>query len=151
MNQATAAGAQCAGGRSASIHFTAGRSLSADRNSRALWDEGLALFNAGRFFECHEVWEELWKRAAGTERLFIQAMIQAAVAILHAERGNHSGACSVWAKAREKLSPMPAVYMGIALDEFRGAVEGFIAAAPRADLRSASPPRIRIATPSAPV
>lgn len=119
-----------------------------NRNPQALWDEGLALFNAGRFFECHEVWEELWKSAAGTERLFIQAMIQAAVAILHAERGNYRGARSVWAKARGKLDAMPPVHMGIALDEFRDAVEAFIASAPRGDPTAASPPRIRATSPT---
>ena len=122
--------------------------LPAGPNSQALWDEGLAFFNAGRFFECHEVWEEVWKCAAGTEKLFFQGMIQAAVAILHAQRGNYRGARSVWEKARSKLDPMPPVYMGIALDEFRDAVEAFIASAPHRDTIAVSPPRIRAMPPA---
>jgi uncharacterized protein len=93
-----------------------------------LWAEGLALFNAGRFFECHEAWEEVWKCAGGPEKLFYQGIIQAAAAILHAERGNLRGAASTFRKARAKLDPLPAAYLGIALGEFRAALEKFFAA-----------------------
>ena len=97
------------------------------QDAHELWAEGIELFNAGRFFECHEVWEEVWKRAADAEKLFFQGMIQAAVAILHAQRGNPRGARSTWAKARAKLAPLPAEHMGIALTELRDAVETFVA------------------------
>jgi uncharacterized protein len=106
-----------------------------------LWAKGIELFNASRFFDCHEVWEEVWKQARGADKLFYQGMIQGAVAILHAERGNPRGARSTWDKARAKLDPLPAEHMGIALEEFRDAVEMFVAAA-RTVTRSA-PPKIR--------
>jgi predicted metal-dependent hydrolase len=93
------------------------------------WAEGIELFNTGRFFDCHEVWEEVWKRSSGAEKLFYQGMIQAAVAILHAQRGNPRGARSTWGKARAKLEPLPAEHMGIALAELRAAVDAFINAA----------------------
>jgi uncharacterized protein len=106
-----------------------------------LWTDGIELFNAGQFFDCHEVWEEVWKRASGAEKLFYQGMIQAAVAILHAQRGNQRGARSTWDKARAKLEPLPAEHMGIALSELRMAVDEFIASAVAA---SSSPlPKIR--------
>jgi len=110
--------------------------------ARDWWTDGIELFNAGRFFDCHEVWEEVWKRASGAEKLFYQGMIQAAVAILHAQRGNPRGARSTWDKARAKLEPLPAEHMGIALAELRDDVNAFIAQA-RADVRSSPPPRIR--------
>ena len=56
-------------------------------------------------------------------------MIQAAVAILHARRGNIEGARSLYAKARAKLDPLPTEYAGIALGEFRDAIAKFFAAA----------------------
>jgi len=93
------------------------------------FEQGLALFNAGRFFECHEVWEALWKRASGADRLFYQGLIQAAVAILHAERGNLRGAASTYAKARAKLDALSGEYMGIAIDGFRDALARFFAQA----------------------
>jgi len=91
------------------------------------FERGLALFNCGEFFACHEVWEALWLRSTGAEKLFYQGLIQAAVAILHAERGNPRGAASTWRKAREKLGSLPARHMGIALGELREALEGFFA------------------------
>jgi predicted metal-dependent hydrolase len=91
----------------------------------SLFEEGLALFNAGRFFQCHEVWELAWRRASGIEKNFLQGMIQSAVALLHAERGNRRGAASVHAKARARLDTIDEVYAGIALNEFRVALANF--------------------------
>jgi len=99
------------------------------KDAHDLWAEGVELFNAGRFFDCHEVWEEVWKRASGAEKVFYQGMIQAAVAILHAQRGNPRGARSTWDKARVRLEPLPAEHMGIALGELRDGVAAFIAGA----------------------
>jgi len=108
---------------------------------RDLWAQGIDLFNSGRFLNCHEVWEEVWESAGGPDRLFYQGMIQAAVAILHVERGNPRGARSTWQKARARLDSFPAEHRGIALGELREAVDAFVAAA-RTDDRSAPPPRI---------
>jgi uncharacterized protein len=95
------------------------------QDERDPFEQGLALFNAGKFFECHEVWEIAWREARGEPRVFFQGLIQAAVAILHAERGNRPGAKSVYAKARARLDPLPGAFMGIALDEFRAALARF--------------------------
>jgi uncharacterized protein len=86
---------------------------------------GVVLFNRGDFFACHEVWEEVWLRSTGDEKIFYQGMIQAAVAILHAERGNRRGAASTWHKARAKLETLPAIHRGIVLGEFRDALAEF--------------------------
>jgi predicted metal-dependent hydrolase len=107
------------------------------------FERGLALFNAGRFFECHEVWEGVWKRSSGGEKLFYQGLIQAAVALLHAERGNMRGAASTWAKARQKLGPLPSEHMGLALGEFRASLEEFFASASKGDFKAARP-KIRL-------
>ena len=90
------------------------------------FEQGIDLFNEGRFFECHEAWEEVWKRSDGEVKLFYQGLIQAAVAILHAQRGNLEGAKSLYQKAREKLDPFADEHMGIALGEMRVALAEFI-------------------------
>jgi predicted metal-dependent hydrolase len=90
------------------------------------FEQGIDLFNEGRFFECHEAWEEIWKRSDGELKLFYQGLIQAAVAILHAQRGNLEGAKSLHQKAREKLDPLADEHMGIALGEMRVALANFI-------------------------
>jgi uncharacterized protein len=110
--------------------------------NQKFFEEGISLFNAGRYFECHEAWEQVWKGSSGAERFFYQGLIQAAVAILHAERGNFRGAASIYGKARTNLEPLPAVHMGIALADFRRALEEFFAAASQNN-RLPARPRIR--------
>jgi|SRR5271154_2585032 len=89
------------------------------------FQDGIDLFNAGRFFECHEAWEQAWLRSAGADKLFYQAMIQAAAAILHVQRGNLPGSRTLWTKAIDKLGPLPAGHMGIALQELRQELKRF--------------------------
>ena len=99
------------------------------------FERGVALFNRGDFFACHEVWEELWLRSTGAEKIFYQGLIQTAAAILHAERGNSRGASSTWRKAHAKLAMLPARHRGIALGELLDAVAKFLAdASASADL-----------------
>ena len=103
--------------------------MSGAKSVAELYDEGIELFNQGRFFECHEAWEEAWKPSAGAEKIYYQGMIQAAVAILHAQRGNLPGARRLYAKARVKLDPLPSEHMGVALGELRSDLAIFFSAA----------------------
>jgi predicted metal-dependent hydrolase len=108
------------------------------------FEEGIDLFNEGRFFECHEAWEEIWKRSDGDVKLFYQGLIQAAVAILHAQRGNLEGARSLFEKASAKLDPIPQEHMGLAIGDLRLELARFIGAATRADAGTLpTPPRLR--------
>ncbi|MDP2361334.1 MAG: DUF309 domain-containing protein [bacterium] len=79
---------------------------------RRLAAKGLARACAGRFFAAHESWEALWLRLHGDERVWIQALLQADVALHHAAAGNMAGAASLREKARVKLARL-------ASDEFR--------------------------------
>ena len=48
-----------------------------DRTLRKrLFDRGVAHFNARRFYEAHEDWEELWHEAEGDEKRWLQGLIQ---------------------------------------------------------------------------
>jgi predicted metal-dependent hydrolase len=90
-----------------------------------MFQRGIDLFNAGRFFEAHEAWEQAWLRTSGQEKLFYQAMIQAAAAILHVQRGNLFGARTLWQKAGGKLARSPADYRLIAVDDLRDRLAEF--------------------------
>jgi uncharacterized protein len=108
------------------------------------YEQGIDLFNEGRFFECHEAWEEIWKRSDGEVKLFYQGLIQAAVAILHAQRGNLEGARSLYEKASAKLAPIPHEHMGLAVGELRIELSRFIEIATRAEGEALpDPPRLR--------
>jgi uncharacterized protein len=89
---------------------------------------GIRLFNQGRFFEAHEVWEELWKTAEGDKRIFYQGIIQAAAALVHMQRGNYKGGISVYLKSRPKLDQFPVVWMGIELGQFRSELARYFGA-----------------------
>jgi predicted metal-dependent hydrolase len=108
------------------------------------YEQGIDLFNEGRFFECHEAWEEIWKRSDGAVKLFYQGLIQAAVAILHAQRGNLEGARSLYEKASTKLAPIPHEHMGLAVGELREELCRFIDIATGANATALpNPPRLR--------
>ena len=55
-------------------------------------EDGRRLFNAGRFFEAHERWEEAWLRESGKSRLLLQGLIQIAAGFLKARQGNAGAA-----------------------------------------------------------
>jgi len=80
--------------------------------------EGIEHFNAGRYFDAHEVWEEIWLPASGETKLFYQMLIQAAVALHHYERANARGARGLYANVISKLDRLPAVFMSIDLVDF---------------------------------
>jgi len=80
---------------------------------------GIALFNARKFFEAHEVWEELWLAESEPEKTFLQGLIQVAAAFHHHGRGNSRGTQSLLAAGLAKLAGFPDDHRGIALGELR--------------------------------
>ena len=71
------------------------------------------LWEKGEYFECHEVLEIAWRREQNPERkLFFQGLIHCAVALVHVERQNPSGARGQLKKARAKLERFGAEYSG---------------------------------------
>jgi predicted metal-dependent hydrolase len=67
--------------------------------------EGLELFNTGRYFEAHEVLEDLWRITPGPEREFYQGLIQLAVILHHLGKKNFRGAANVTRTCRCHLAP----------------------------------------------
>ncbi len=75
-------------------------SLSLEEN-RAL---GVAHFNAGRFFQAHEAWEESWRKAEGTDdEEFFKGLAQLGAAYTHYARGNAHGARVLLERALERI------------------------------------------------
>ena len=63
----------------------------------------MALFNRGRFFRAHEVLEELWLEVEGSDRDFLQGIIQLAVSLELMARKNPRGALKVLRRAAIRL------------------------------------------------
>lgn len=74
---------------------------------------GIALFNAGDFFEAHEELEAVWLHAAYADRFFLQALIHLAVACHHASQNNPAGAFKQLDKGLRKLAGYLPVCHGI--------------------------------------
>jgi len=66
--------------------------------------QGIALFNRGEFYECHEILEAAWLEASGSQKIFLQGLIQLAVAFFHLRRGNNAGSSRLLRAGLEKLS-----------------------------------------------
>jgi uncharacterized protein len=106
---------------------------------------GVALFNARKFFEAHEVWEDLWLLEPEPEKTFLQGLIQLAAAYHHHSRENPRGAQSLLAAALAKLRRFPDNHRGIALAELRGESEQCAETLRGGnDLGAQKPPRIRL-------
>ncbi|MFN0087477.1 MAG: DUF309 domain-containing protein [Blastocatellia bacterium] len=103
---------------------------------------GIELFNEGRYFECHEIWETIWMRAEGAEREFLHAMIQIAAALLHLRRGNEGGAASVHARARARLAALPPMMLDLDTRAFADAVKNHFDAARQPGGAAGRGPRI---------
>jgi len=78
-----------------------------------LYLRGIELYGTRRFFECHEVLEELWTPMRGPHRLFLQALIHFAVAFYHQQRRNPLGAERQLRKALRKLERYVPMYEGV--------------------------------------
>ena len=88
--------------------------------------EGVRLFQQGRYFETHEVLELAWRACpAGSDKQFLQGLIQLAVSLEHWRRGNPRGARGQWDKARAKLEPLPGAYGGLRLGALLRAFEAW--------------------------
>ena len=79
---------------------------------------GILCFNERDFFEAHEVWESLWMELAGPERRFVQALIQAAVALYHFNNGNLRGAVKLFQSSRDYMNKFAPIYWGLDIAGF---------------------------------
>ena len=81
---------------------------------------GIELFNAHRFWDAHEAWEQLWLVAAGEEKLFLQGLIQLAAAYHHVQRGTLRGGLRLFEQSATKLVHFEDGFLGV---RFRAALD----------------------------
>ncbi len=93
------------------------------------YEVGISLFNAGEFFEAHDVWEEWWQDCTTADRRFFQALIQAAVALYHFGRGNYTGAARLFYSGKRYMEPYRPAYLGLDVDGFWRKMEAHLAPA----------------------
>jgi uncharacterized protein len=79
--------------------------------------EGIRLFNEGKYFECHDLFEEIWMQEEGSDAEFFRALIHLAVGCYHMKNGNFRGAKSQLMKGIKKLEPYESEYLGIPISQ----------------------------------
>lgn len=86
---------------------------------------GIDLYNAGEFHAAHDVWEERWMGEVGPqEKLFLQAMIQSAVAFHHLDIGRPGAARQMYLRAKEKFARLGcSVFMSLDLEEYQAQLD----------------------------
>jgi hypothetical protein len=71
-------------------------------------------FNDRKYYECHELLEEIWM--TDRENKFLQGLLQMAVAVYHFETGNIRGARTLFTSAFHYLEPYRPKYWDVNLE-----------------------------------
>ncbi len=87
---------------------------------------GVEEFNAGKYFECHDTLEEVWRGIRGPARDFFQGLIQVSVGFYHLRNGNLQGGESQLKKGLAKLCVYGEHYLGFELAELRGEIQAWL-------------------------
>lgn len=82
------------------------------KEERALFEEARALFNAERYWECHEVLEGIWRQKRGEEKRLLQGIILVCAAFVHHQKGEQQVALGVLKRASRQLDYPAAEYGG---------------------------------------
>jgi predicted metal-dependent hydrolase len=90
---------------------------------------GIDLFNEGEFHAAHDAWEDRWMGEVGRdEKLFLQAMIQSAVAFHHLEIGRPGAARRMYQMAKEKFARLGVrVFMSLDLEDYQAQLDRALA------------------------
>ncbi len=97
-----------------------------DPESESALRKGVAEFNCGKFFECHDTLEEIWRGTRGPARDFLQGLIQISVGFYHLRNGNNAGGESQLSKGLKNIECYGNAYAGIELARLRQEVETWL-------------------------
>lgn len=79
---------------------------------QALW-MGIAQFNQGEFYACHDTLEAIWMQASTPDKPFYQGILQLAVAFYHLGNHNWRGAAILMGEGLNRLRPYEPAYAGV--------------------------------------
>jgi uncharacterized protein len=75
--------------------------------------EGIAMYNRGEFYECHEVLEDTWRAETDAVRDLYQGILQIGVAFHHLRNGNLRGAKGLLSRGIENVAQFQPICMGV--------------------------------------
>lgn len=98
-----------------------------DRSMNEGLTHGIELFNSGRYWDAHEVWEREWiPDRKGPDAGFYKGIIQIAAGCLHYGRRNRRGAVNKWRTGADYLRPYLPAHRGVRLAPLVSAVDGYL-------------------------
>lgn len=106
---------------------------------------GIDLYNVGEFHAAHDAWEDRWMGEVGRdEKLFLQAMIQSAVAFHHLQIGRPGAARQMYLRAQDKFERLgKKLFMSLDIPDYLAQLEralSWLLTAP--DPREITPPEV---------
>ena len=86
---------------------------------------GIDLYNAAEYHAAHDAWEERWMGPVDRdEKIFLQAMIQSAVAFHHLQIGRPGAARQMYLAAKEKFARLNCrVFMSLDLEAYQAQLD----------------------------
>lgn len=89
---------------------------------------GIAQFNAGEYWECHETLEGIWRVEPDPVRYLYQGILQVGVGFYHLRRGNYRGAVNKLAGGLAYLAPSAPACLGVDVERLRAEAGAVLAA-----------------------
>ncbi|HEY9620351.1 MAG TPA: DUF309 domain-containing protein [Crinalium sp.] len=100
------------------------------------WD-GVAQFNRGEFYDCHDTLEAIWMEAMEPQKTFYQGILQVAVGLYHLGNHNWRGAVTLLGEGTNRLRRYQPDYADIDVDQFLEAASNVLLT-----LQQAGPERV---------
>ncbi len=87
---------------------------------------GVALFNQGDYWDCHEVLEDLWRDEPDPVRYLYQGVLLVGVGLHHLQRGNRHGAVTKLRAGAALLAPYEPSCQGVDVTALRRAASAVL-------------------------
>ncbi|MDE1858584.1 MAG: DUF309 domain-containing protein [Thaumarchaeota archaeon] len=105
------------------------------RSDDDLFGEARSLFNAERYWECHEVLEGVWRQRQGEDKRLLQGVILVCAAFVHHQKQEEEVALGVLRRSLPLLDTPRGEVAGIRLSSFRRHVQDAIGSGKLVDFR----------------
>lgn len=89
-------------------------------------EKGRDYFNYERFWECHEVFEGVWKKSDGKEKDVLNGIILVAAALVHYQKDENEICLSIFRRALEKIGNATGKYHKIDIDALRNKISNML-------------------------
>lgn len=89
-------------------------------------EEGIRLFNEGRYFAAHEAFEAAWRIEPDPDRRLYQGILQAGIAYMHARNRYFKGVFAMYERCQLWLPPWPDHCRTIDVGKFRADIDNLV-------------------------